>query len=49
MEMEPIYIGLPTKCPFRVMDKQCGNVRGIIKPHNMEDRWEGGYLAEFAM
>ena len=42
-------LGLPTKYPFRVMNKQCGgNVRGVIELHNAEDGGDGGHLAEFA-
>jgi len=42
-------LGLPTKYPSRVMNKQCGNIGDIIESHNMRDGRRGGYLVELAM
>ena len=42
-------LGLPIKYPLRVIDKQSGNVGGIIETHNMEDGGDSGYLAEPTM
>ena len=42
-------LGLPTKYPSRVMNKQCGNIGDIIESYNMGNGGRGGYLMGLAM